>query len=83
MCNADTNAHTERMCQLMKANDALRSERRQKHVVAAVAGQQKKPSASRIPPAIKPAGRQGAKQVKRLKQLSSTSCALSPEEAEM
>ena len=87
MRGADTGAHEHRMRQLMRANNELRSvrrsEREQKNVVAAVASSQQKKPANRTPPAKKPTGRQGAKQVKRLEQLSSTSYALSPEEATM
>ena len=77
MRNADITAHTQQARQLMKANEALRSEHKsepqQQNVVAAGAGPQQK----------KPTGRQGAKQVKRLEQLSSTLYGLSPEEATM
>ena len=84
MRSADINTHTKQMRQLMKANNALRSERRQNIIVAAVAGApHKKLSANQKPPAKKPTGHQGAKQVKRLEQFPSTSYALSPEKATM
>ena len=87
MRGADTGAHEHRMRQLMRANNELRSvrrsEREQKNVVAAVASSQQKKPANRTPPAKQTTGRQGAKQVKRHEQLSSTSYALSPEEATM
>ena len=82
----DIDAHHRRTQLIMMANEQLEREPQlmllAKALVAATT-KEKKGGANRTPPAKKAHGRQGAKQVKKLEQLSSTSYALSPEEATM